>query len=71
MTGNIEIGFKNVNVLVKKPDKYFTDEKIGFLYEIIAFLDDNRQKNSNYDNNREYESYEQTETYIPDEEVPF
>jgi len=72
MTGNIEINFKNVNVLIQKPKKYFNDEKIGFLYEIIAFLDDNRQKNNNDDNNREYESYEQTETYYtPDEEMPF
>ena len=71
MTGNIEINFKQINIFIQRPKKYFTDEKIGFLYEIIAFLNDNRQNNNNAECNNAYEppvaNYEMTET----EEIPF
>ena len=70
MTGNIEINFKQVNILIQKPKKYYEDEKIGFLYEIIAFLDDNRQ-NGAVEYGDAYEpavaNYEVTEA----EDIPF
>jgi len=73
MTGFLEVGFKQVNILVQKPTKYFEDEKIGFRYEIIAFNDDkNTQNNNNYDDYN-YDEYSNTETEIdiPDEDIPF
>jgi len=69
MTGNIEINFKNVNVLIQKPKKYFDNEKIGFLYEIIAFLDDNKRQGFDYG-----DTYEPTNANISDvnyEDIPF
>jgi len=74
MTGYIEIAFKNVNILIKRPDKYFDDEKIGFLYEIIAFLDDNKRQGFDNNNGFEYgDAYEPTNTdiNIDDEDIPF
>ena len=72
LTGNIEINFRQVNVLIQKPKKYYEDEKIGFLYEIIAFLDDNTQKGNNVENGDAYEppmaNYEYTEA---DTDIPF
>ena len=65
MTGNIEINFKQVNILIQKPKKYYEDEKIGFLYEIIAFLDN---KGENYENEKDYEY---TKDEINEEDIPF
>lgn len=72
LTGNIEINFQKVNILIQKPKKYFEDEKIGFLYEIVAFINDNKHNNNNNEYN-DYESpitnYEYTEANM--EEMPF
>ena len=73
LTGNIEIDFRQINILIQKPKKYYDDEKIGFLYEIIAFLDDNTQKENNIEYGDAYEppvaNYEYTEADMAD--IPF
>ena len=70
LTGQVEIAFKNVNILIQRPTKFYEEEQIGFLYEIIAFNDDKQQQKQDMPIN--YYGYEnETNIDIPDEEIPF
>ena len=71
MSGNIEIDFKEIGLYVAKPKKYFDDEKIGFLYEIIS-MGENKKDVIENDNSYSYDSNNKVDVIIDDdEEIPF
>ena len=73
LTGNIEIDFKQVNILIQKPRKYYEDEQINFLYEIVAFLNDdnNKQNNKKDENDTSHELPVANIDDIKEEDIPF
>jgi len=72
MTGFLEVGFKQVSILIQKPTPYFENEKIGFRYEIIAFNDDKKTQNNNEYENSYNEYNTETQFDVPsDEDIPF
>jgi len=76
MTGFIEIAFNKVNIMIQRPTKYYDDEVLNFVYEIIAFIDDKKenQNNNEYDEYDRYpspvENYE-TQIDTSEDDIPF
>jgi len=69
LTGNLEMNFKEISIIVQKPKRFYDNEEIGFLYEISAFKEQTRQVESNYENDYENGNYDNYQG--DDEDIPF
>lgn len=76
MTGNMFINFKTYNIYIKRANKLYEDEKLGYLYDLFVIEDDNNKPQQNQSENvPEYNtidsSYEETQISVDDEDIPF
>ena len=74
MSGNMEVDFKEIGLYIQKPKKYFDDEKIGFLYEIISMGENKKDDVKVNEYNEPYSTFDstnETEVNVDDEDIPF